>query len=112
MAERARSGLGRALVEREDCVLCGHIGHEVGVGLAYRLAVARLQRDAVDLGPRGESGPNLIIRRRQAAVERVLSRSAAAVAREVSAHIGGADSDAGGVRCRRNPLVKASGPAL
>jgi len=64
MAERAWPGLGRALIEREDRVLRRHVGHEVRISVARRFAVARPQRQTVDVGPLGKGGAGVAIRRR------------------------------------------------
>ena len=108
MAERARAGLGGALVEREDGVLRRHVGHEVGELRARRRVFCRHQLDPFDIGTGLERRANVAFGRRRAAIERVLDRRAQPVTGEIGAHIGRAHGDAGIVRHRRHPEMQAA----
>ena len=64
MAERARSGFGRALIQRDDAVLGDHEGHQVGHGVAalWRGYIADRMRG--DIGGLQRGGDVLMRRRR------------------------------------------------
>ena len=106
MAERARTGLGRALVDRDHAVLRDHECHEIGNGVAagFRRDIAdALGGDVVCL----KRGFNLGLRGRQAAIECMRHRCAARAAGQMREQPGRADGDAGIAGHRRHPEMQA-----
>ena len=106
MAERARAGFGRALIERDDAVVRDHERHQIGDGVA---ALGRrdisdpLRGDVVGRKRRRD----VVLRRRQAAIEGVRHRRAARAAGEMREQPGRADGDAGVAGRRRHPQMQA-----
>ena len=106
MAERARAGLRRPLIERDDAVLRYHKGHQVGDGLATlgRPDLADgLRGDVIGIKRRSDIGRQW----RCAAIECVGHRRAAGGSRHLRQQPCRADRHAGIARHRRHPQVQA-----
>ena len=106
MAERAGTGFGRALIERDDAALRDHERHQIGDGVAAfrrRDIADALRGDVIGL----ECAGDVLLRRRRAAIESVRHRRAARGAGEMREQPGGADGDAGIAGHRRHPQMQA-----
>ncbi len=105
MAERARPGLGRTLIDRDHAALRHHESHQVGdrVAAPGRRDIAdRLRGNVVGFQRRGD----FFMRRRRAAIERVGQGYAARRTGEMGQSPGRADGDTGVARRRGHPEMK------